>query len=66
MYKITNKLNRRIGLRAPKHGSFILEVGESKEITNDHYAELMKTPKNDSMIKAEKVSTGSKKDKGKS
>jgi hypothetical protein len=45
MYKLTNKLKRRIGLPAPKHGNMVLDVDESEAVTNEHYKELLKSKK---------------------
>ena len=45
MYKLTNKHNRSIGLPAENYGGFVLGIGESESVTDEHYQELLKSKK---------------------
>jgi hypothetical protein len=45
MYNLTNKHNRRVGLPAEKRGGILLEIGETRTVTNEHYKELVKSKK---------------------
>ena len=50
MYKITNKLDRRVGLPADGFEGFILDIGESREVSNEHRKALVKVPRTITLI----------------
>ena len=49
MYKLTNKLDRRIGLPA-EDGGVILNIGESVEVSDARHDEFMETAKTQGFI----------------
>lgn len=46
MYRLTNKLERRVGLPAKKRKGIILDIGASVDISNDDYDDLASFEKN--------------------
>ncbi len=69
MYRLTNKLDRDIGLPAENRGGVLLVRGETRTVSNEHYRELIKAKKTQARIKsgaliAQKVEPGSEQDKG--
>ena len=51
MYRLTNKLNRRIGLPVQiRESGILLDIGEIRTVSNDHYKELIRSQKTMGLI----------------